>query len=234
VKGRVVFYVEQEVLAINPMYHPVVIVQTTAITRGEVYFYQANALPRMDLFVFFAVFFASFSLAVASLICLGRARRAICRRHLRQRRAVEMALLVRRPFAKVHVLFGPPADDMQMSLQSFDDEEEQGPSNAAPVRGVPQLICSQPLCFEAGVSGVGCVLVMMPRVCGGTGRGGGQLSFGCALVLTPPDVTKALTTTHRAMAAEVHEVAKNEQGARVWMRRMFAWQATQQQGVGEQ
>lgn len=70
-------------------------------TLGSLFFRQDQ--PRIDLFVFFSVFFSCFFLFLAVSVVAWKAKQAIEGRRARERQAVEMEHMARRPFATVSV-----------------------------------------------------------------------------------------------------------------------------------
>ena len=70
-------------------------------TLGSLFFRQDQ--PRIDLFVFFSVFFSCFFLFLAVSVVAWKAKQAIEGRRARERQAVEMEHMARRPFATVAV-----------------------------------------------------------------------------------------------------------------------------------
>ena len=70
-------------------------------TLGSLFFRQDQ--PRIDLFVFFSVFFSCFFLFLAVSVVAWKAKQAIEGRRARERQAVEMEHMARRPFAAVAV-----------------------------------------------------------------------------------------------------------------------------------
>lgn len=71
------------------------------VTFGSLFFRQDQ--PRIDLFVFFSVFFSCFFLFLAVSVVAWKAKQAIESRRARERQAVEMEHMARRPFASVSV-----------------------------------------------------------------------------------------------------------------------------------
>ena len=71
------------------------------VTFGSLFFRQDQ--PRIDLFVFFSVFFSCFFLFLAVSVVAWKAKQAIEGRRARERQAVEMMHMARRPFATVSV-----------------------------------------------------------------------------------------------------------------------------------
>ena len=74
---------------------------STEATLGSLFFRQDQ--PRIDLFVFFSVFFSCFFLFLAVSVVAWKAKQAIEGRRARERQAVEMEHMARRPFATVSV-----------------------------------------------------------------------------------------------------------------------------------
>lgn len=78
---------------------------TSEVTFGSLFFRQDQ--PRIDLFVFFSVFFSCFFLFLAVSVVAWKAKQAIESRRARERQAVEMEHMARRPFASVSVFLEP-------------------------------------------------------------------------------------------------------------------------------
>ena len=76
-------------------------VPSSEVTFGSLFFRQDQ--PRIDLFVFFSVFFSCFFLFLAVSVVAWKAKQAIEGRRARQRQVVEMMHMARRPFASVSV-----------------------------------------------------------------------------------------------------------------------------------
>ena len=72
------------------------------VTFGSLFFRQDQ--PRIDLFVFFSVFFSCFFLFLAVSVVAWKAKQFVEGRRARRRQAVEMMHMARRPFATVFVL----------------------------------------------------------------------------------------------------------------------------------
>ncbi|XP_037559962.1 multiple epidermal growth factor-like domains protein 8 [Dermacentor silvarum] len=91
-------------------------------TRGSLFFRQDQT--RIDLFVFFSVFFSCFFLFLAACVVVWKVKRAFDIRRARRLHAAQMEHMARRPFAKVCL--------------SILDEEESGDSFRSPLRKKPQ------------------------------------------------------------------------------------------------
>lgn len=76
-------------------------IPASEVTFGSLFFRQDQ--PRIDLFVFFSVFFSCFFLFLAVSVVAWKAKQAIEGRRARERQAVEMEHMARRPFATVSV-----------------------------------------------------------------------------------------------------------------------------------
>ena len=74
---------------------------SSEVTFGSLFFRQDQ--PRIDLFVFFSVFFSCFFLFLAVSVVAWKAKQAVEGRRARERQAVEMEHMARRPFASVAV-----------------------------------------------------------------------------------------------------------------------------------
>ncbi|KAH6946940.1 hypothetical protein HPB50_016186 [Hyalomma asiaticum] len=91
-------------------------------TRGSLFFRQDQT--RIDLFVFFSVFFSCFFLFLAACVVVWKVKRAFDIRRARRLHAAQMEHMARRPFAKVCL--------------SILDEEESGERIRSPLRKKPQ------------------------------------------------------------------------------------------------
>lgn len=90
-------------------------------TRGSLFFRQDQT--RIDLFVFFSVFFSCFFLFLAACVVVWKVKRAFDIRRARRLHAAQMEHMARRPFAKVCL--------------SILDEEEGGDTFRSPLRKKP-------------------------------------------------------------------------------------------------
>ncbi|GAB6023337.1 hypothetical protein CHUAL_008138 [Chamberlinius hualienensis] len=79
-------------------------------TYGTIFFRQDQ--PRIDLFVFFSVFFSCFFLFLAVCVVIWKVKQAVDLRRARQRHAVEMEHMASRPFAAMLVIIEEANDDV--------------------------------------------------------------------------------------------------------------------------
>ena len=77
-------------------------------TYGSVFFRQDH--PRIDLFVFFAVFFAAFFMKLAIIVLIWKVKQSYDTQRSRQQRQKEMRHMASRPFSKCSVVIEPPSD----------------------------------------------------------------------------------------------------------------------------
>lgn len=82
----------------------------SAESFGTVFFRQDQ--PRIDLFVFFSVFFSCFFLFLAVCVVIWKVKQAVDLRRARQRHAVEMEHMASRPFAKMLVIIEDDLEDL--------------------------------------------------------------------------------------------------------------------------
>ena len=87
------------------------------VTFGSLFFRQDQ--PRIDLFVFFSVFFSCFFLFLAVSVVAWKAKQAIEGRRARERQAVEMMHMARRPFATVSVFL----ESLRFPGHSYGDQK---------------------------------------------------------------------------------------------------------------
>lgn len=121
------------------------------VTRGRILFRQDQ--PHIDLFVFFSVFFSCFFLFLAACVVLWKFKQIHGLRQSRQRVAIEMQTMARRPFATVYLVLDRKASDdfpsqtgagdpsaslvPQTTVLPSDSQSRPGISAAEPSTSVP-------------------------------------------------------------------------------------------------
>lgn len=158
---------------------------------GSVFFRQDQ--PRIDLFVFFSVFFSCFFLFLAICVVIWKVKQAVDLRRARQRHAVEMEHMASRPFAKMLVIIDDDPDENDFYLYSPYITKKYKPVKCNHGRDSPKFLsggggggddkyCVRPVAIEPTDDGVASVNTMFFQLPGGE-TAPVRLSLGSALVL---------------------------------------------------
>ena len=187
-------------------------------TFGSLFFRQDQ--PRIDLFVFFSVFFSCFFLFLAVSVVAWKAKQAVEGRRARQRQAVEMMHMARRPFASVAVYLdhihrihhihppGKRAHSATATLTSqlcsplrwkrrhlppsvYSGAHQEAEGAAEQRRAAPDI---RPLAVEPTADGVAAIATLIVQLPGGR-LARTQLTLASSLVLPPRNRTHPHLTT---------------------------------------
>lgn len=189
------------------------------VTFGSLFFRQDQ--PRIDLFVFFSVFFSCFFLFLAISVVAWKAKQAIEGRRARERQAVEMMHMARRPFASVSVYLDslhrsshPQTSKRQVHTTltsqlcsplrwkrrhvrehsrslSYVSQEQDGRVSINSVQRLPDI---RPLAVEPTADGIAAIATIIVQLPGGR-MARTQLTLASALVLPPRNRTHPHLTT---------------------------------------
>ncbi|CAM1295013.1 MEGF8 (predicted) [Pycnogonum litorale] len=98
------------------------------LTYGSMFFRQDQ--PRIDLFVFFSVFFSCFFLFLAICVVMWKFKQLLDQRHAQQRHAEEMKHMASRPFAKLSIIIDDSdPDDVDFMVPPSMYSSPTHPSN---------------------------------------------------------------------------------------------------------
>ncbi|RWS14422.1 hypothetical protein B4U79_03874 [Dinothrombium tinctorium] len=118
VESRLVITIPQEVHDLRSTRFYIIVRGKASETFGNLFFRQDQS--RIDLFVFFSVFFSCFFLLLAACVLVWKIKQAFDMRRARRLHAAEMKHMASRPFASVLVFLDPNSvsDDLDFALSS--------------------------------------------------------------------------------------------------------------------
>ena len=90
--------------------------QSDDLTFGSLFFRQDQ--PRIDLFVFFSVFFSCFFLFLAACVIVWKIKQSVEFRRAQQRHVVELLTMAKRPFASL-TLIVEESEEYENNINSY-------------------------------------------------------------------------------------------------------------------
>ncbi|RWS24454.1 hypothetical protein B4U80_04898, partial [Leptotrombidium deliense] len=119
-ENRLVVTIPQEVHDLRSTRFYIILRGTASETFGNLFFRQDQS--RIDLFVFFSVFFSCFFLFLASCVVVWKVKQAFDMRRARRLHAAEMKHMASRPFASVLVYLDSRSDsDFEFALSAISN-----------------------------------------------------------------------------------------------------------------
>lgn len=155
-----------------------------APTRGSLFFRQDQT--RIDLFVFFSVFFSCFFLFLAACVVVWKVKRAFDVRRARRLHAAQMEHMARRPFARVCLLMVPDDDSCYATGEVYRSPARKKQSRRAlrespKGTGVTGSGGLRPVAVEPTGDGAAAVTTLLLQLPGGLAAPV-RLALGSALV----------------------------------------------------
>lgn len=167
-RRRLVVTVPQDVYDLRSTRLYLVLLGAEEPARGSLFFRQDQT--RIDLFVFFSVFFSCFFLFLAACVVVWKLKRALDVRHARRLHAAQMEHMARRPFARVCVALpeeGEPPPPRRKRRAPRDSPKGAG--------------ATRPVAVEPTGDGVAAVTTLLVQLPGGLSAPV-RLALGSALV----------------------------------------------------
>ncbi|XP_067133716.1 multiple epidermal growth factor-like domains protein 8 [Centruroides vittatus] len=158
--------------------------KTSDVTYGGLFFRQDQT--RIDLFVFFSVFFSCFFLFLAICVVIWKVKQAFDVRRARRLHAAEMKHMASRPFARIVAVIEEEIDDYDFYPYSPNNYRKKHKHKGHPGRDSPKVYGddrygTRPVAVEPvsdGIAALATVLVQLPGGLSAPVR----LSLGTALI----------------------------------------------------
>ncbi|CAN7993578.1 unnamed protein product, partial [Ixodes hexagonus] len=175
-RHRLVVTVPQDVYDLRSTRLYLVLLGAEEPARGSLFFRQDQT--RIDLFVFFSVFFSCFFLFLAACVMVWKVKRALDVRRARRLHAAQMEHMARRPFARVCLALPEEGEPLRSPLRKKQTRRalRDSPKGTAPTGGAARPVAIEPT--GDGVAAVTTLLVQLPGGLSAPVR----LALGSALV----------------------------------------------------
>lgn len=187
-KNRLVITIPQEVHDLRMTRFYMVIhgvgSETSDVTYGSLFFRQDQT--RIDLFVFFSVFFSCFFLFLAICVVIWKVKQAFDVRRARRLHAAEMKHMASRPFARIVAVIEDETDDYDFYPYSPNNYRKKHKHKSHLGRDSPKVYGedkygTRPIAIEPVADGIAALATVLIQLPGGLSAPV-RLSLGSALI----------------------------------------------------
>lgn len=169
-ENRLVVTIPQEVHDLRTTRFYMILRGTGKETYGNLFFRQDQT--RIDLFVFFSVFFSCFFLFLAICVVVWKVKQAFDLRRARRLHAAEMKHMASRPFGRIVTIVDDDIEDSDLYLYSPCNYRKKlkhikSHGRDSPKQQIEDKLCLRPLAVEPLSDGFGAIATILVQLPGG-------------------------------------------------------------------